>query len=141
MYDILYPIIEHYIGGKVNGIERNDEFVFFQTSLGQGGKIEKNILGNWDLKIDDEKVAEIEDVLFSIFCEARDQPPIDKYYKKLLSIRGGELNYRSNVLVEQLISSIEYLLLHPDIRINNPVSFGYFFIFDYKGAKQILVLN
>jgi hypothetical protein len=141
MYDILYPIIEHYIGGRVNMVKRIEDHVFFETSLGKDGRIEKNVLGNWDLSIDDEKVAEIEDTLFSIFCEAKDQPPIDKYYHKLLKIRGNELNYRSNVLVEQLISSIEYLLLHPDIKINNPVSFGYFFIFEYKGTKQIIVLN
>lgn len=141
MYDILYPIIEHYIGSKVNRVKRIEDDVFFKTSLGKDGRIQKNTLGNWDLSIEDEKVAEIEDTLFSIFCEAKNQPPIDKYYQKLLTIRGKELNYRSNVLVEQLISSIEYLLLHPDIKVSNPVSFGYFFIFEYKGIKQIIVLN
>jgi hypothetical protein len=141
MYDILYPIIEHYIGGRVNRVKRAEDLVFFETSLGKDGRIEKNTFGNWDLTVNEEKIAEIEDILFSIFCEAKDQPPIDNYYKKLISIRGRELNYRSNVLVEQLITSIEYLLLHPDVKINNPISFGCFFIFEHEGIKQIIVLN
>ena len=141
MYDILYPIIEHYIGIRVVGIERDEEIVQFKTLLGQGGKIERNPTGDWDLLIDEEKVAEIEDVLFSIFCEAKKQPPIDKYYKKLLKLKKKGRKYRSDVLVEQLLLSIEFLLLNAEVKINKPISLGEFFIFSLNGKKEIIVLN
>ena len=43
MNDILFPIIEHYIGTSVSGIRRDDELVLFKTSAGRGGRIEKNL--------------------------------------------------------------------------------------------------
>jgi hypothetical protein len=141
MQDILYPIIEHYIGTRVVRIKRDDDSVLFKTMLGQGGKIEKNIDGDWDLVIGEEKVGEIEDILFSIFCESKDQPPIEKYYKKLLQLKEEHLNYRSSLLVDQLVLSIEFLILNMEIELKNPVDVGPFYIFNYKGEKQILVLN
>jgi hypothetical protein len=139
--DILYPVIEHYIGATVSNIKREDESIFFKTQLGQGGIIHKNESGNWDLVIEDEKIAEIEDILFSVFCESRKQPPIDKYYKKLVEIKGKELNYRSGILVDQLITSIEVILLMGDIKLKSPITFGPFYAFDLDGEKQIIVLN
>lgn len=141
MYDILYPIIEHYIGVRVVGVEREREMVQFKTLLGQGGKIERNESGDWDLLVGEEKVAEIEDVLFSIFCESRKQPPIDKYYKKLLKLKKKGLKYRSDVLVDQLILSIEFLLLNGDVKLSKAVNIGEFFIFNMNGKKEIIVLN
>jgi hypothetical protein len=142
MIDILFPIIEHYAGITVSKIRRIDELVLFRTSLGQGGKIERNIEGDWDLVVDDEKVAEIEDILFSIFCESQDQPPIDKYYNKLLGLRNkGVLNYKSNILVDQLIISIEFLILNMDVELEDPISIGPFFTFNHNKTKHVLVLN
>jgi hypothetical protein len=109
--------------------------------LGQGGRIEKNIEGDWDLVIGEEKVCEIEDILFSIFCESKDQPPIEKYYKKLLQLKEKHLNHRSTLLVDLLILSIEFLILNMEIELKNPVNIGPFYIFSYKGEKQVLVLN
>ncbi len=142
MNDILFPIIEHYIGTKVSGIRRNDELVLFRTSNGQGGKIEKNLYGDWDLSVGDEKVCEIEDVLFSIFCESKDQPPIDKYYKKLLKLKsGGSLNYQSDILVDQLMLSIEFLIMNMDVQLENPIKIGSFLAFSHDGNKYVLGLN
>ena len=141
MQDILYPIIEHYIGAKVTRVERETENIFFTTLLGQGGKIEKNVLGDWDLVVDDEKVAEIEDVLFSTFCENDQLPPITKYYSKLVDLKSKHLNYRSNLLIEQLLSSVRYLVLNMDVELDRPMEFGPFFIFSHDGSKNILVLN
>jgi hypothetical protein len=141
MQDILYPIIEHYIGTRVARVKRDDESVLFKTMLGQGGRIEKNIEGDCDLVINEEKVGEIEDILFSIFCEAKDQPPIEKYYEKLLQLKEEHLNARSTLLVDQLLLSIEFLILNMEIELKNPVDIGPFYIFNYKGEKQILVLN
>lgn len=142
MYDIFFPIIEHYTGIRVSKVRRIDELILFKTALGQAGKIERNIEGDWDLLVDEEKVAEIEDVLFSIFCEPRDQPPIDKYYNELLRLkRRGVLNYKSNVLVDQLITSIEFLILHMDVQLEDSITMGPFFTFSHKGTKHVLVLN
>lgn len=142
MYDIFFPIIEHYTGIRVSKVRRIDELILFKTALGQAGKIERNIEGDWDLLVDEEKVAEIEDVLFSIFCEPRDQPPIDKYYNELLRLkRRGVLNYKSNVLVDQLITSIEFLILHMDVQLEDPIAMGPFFTFSHNGTKHVLVLN
>lgn len=141
MHDILYPVIEHYIGAGVSQIKRNKESVLFKTSLGQGGIIQKNDTGNWDLVIDDEKVAEIENILFSVFCESSKHPSIDKYYKKLIRLKKKELNYRSELLVDQLIESIEILLLIGDVKLKSPVNFGPFYIFNLDNKKQVLVLN
>lgn len=142
MNDILFPIIEHYTGIRVSRIKRSDELVLFKTSLGQGGKIERNIEGDWDLVIDDEKVAEIEDILFSVFCESKDQPPIDKYYNKLVGLKNkGVLNYKSNILVDQLIASIEFLILNMDVELEDPLAMGPFFTFNHNGTKHVLVLN
>ena len=141
MYDILYPIIEHYIGTKVTGVKREDEMVFFSTLLGQGGKIKKNSLGDWDLVIEDEKVAEIENSLFSTFCESESQPPIGKYYYKLMDLKSQHLNYRSNLLVSQILDSLEFLILNAEIKIDSPIEFGPFFAFSLDGEKNILVLN
>lgn len=141
MDDILYPIIEHYIGIKVAGVQREDDIVQFVTSIGQEGKIERNSTGDWDLSVEQEKVAEIEDILFSIFCESRKQPPIDRYYKRLLKLKKRGLNYRSKVLVEQLILSVEYLLLNSDVKLKNPLNIGPFYIFNFNNRKEIIVLN
>jgi len=141
MYDILYPIIEHYIGIRVVGVERDEEIVQFKTMLGQGGKIERNLSGDWDLLIEEEKVAEIEDVLFSIFCEAKKQPPIDVYYKKLLRVKKKKLNYRSSILVDQLIKSLEMLMLNMEVKLKNPITIGPYFVLKCLGKKEVIVLN
>jgi len=142
MNDILFPIIEHYIGTSVSGIRRNDELVLFKTSAGRGGRIEKNLDGDWDLLIGDEKVCEIEDVLFSIFCDYDDQPPIDKYYKKLLKIKSiGALNQRSNILVDQLMFSIEFLIMNMEVNLEEPIKIGPFLAFSHNGNKHVLGLN
>ena len=103
--------------------------------------IQKNDSGNWDLVVNDEKVAEIENILFSVFSEPDKHPPIDKYYKKLVRLKKKGLNYRSGLLVDQLIESIEILLLISDVKLKSPVSFGPFFIFSLDSKKQIIVLN
>lgn len=142
MNDILFPIIEHYIGTKVAGIRRDDELVLFRTNNGEGGKIEKNLYGDWDLSIEDEKVCEIEDVIFSIFSESKDQPPIDKYYKKLLKLKSEEtLNYQSNILVDQLMFSIEFLIMNMDVQLEDPIKMGPFLAFSHDGNKYVLGLN
>ena len=141
MEDILYPIIEHYIGAKVSKIKRSDIGILFITELGENGIIEKNVLGDWDLSINEEKVAEIEDILFSIFCEAKYQPPIDKYYKDLVGIKNAGLKYRSNLLVEQLIASLEYLVLTADVKLKSPINIGPFYAFSYNNRKEVIVLN
>jgi hypothetical protein len=142
MNDILFPIIEHYIGTKVAGIRRDDESVLFRTSSGKGGKIEKNLCGDWDLSIGDKKVCEIEDVLFSIFCESKDQPPIDKYYKKLLKLKSREtLNHQSDILVDQLMLSIEFLIMNMDVQLESPIKMGPFLAFSHEGNKYVLGLN
>lgn len=139
--DILYPIIEHYIGDGVAGVRREDESVSFMTIMGKDGRIEKNQGGDWDLLVEEEKVAEIEDSLFSIFCEARKQPPIDVYYKKLIKVKKKKLNYRSSILVDQLIKSLEMLILNMEVKLKNPLNLGPFFIFNSMGRKEVIVLN
>lgn len=142
MNDILFPIIEHYIGTSVSGIRRNDESVLFKTSSGKGGKIEKNLYGDWDLSLGDEKVCEIEDVLFSIFCDYAEQPPIDKYYKKLLKLKSTRaLNERSNILVDQIMFSIEFLIMNMEVNLERPIKIGYFLAFSHNGSKYVLGLN
>lgn len=139
--DILYPVIEHYIGASVSNVKRQKGEILFKTQLGQGGIIHKNEKGNWDLVIEDEKIAEIEDILFSVFCESKKHPPIDRYYKSLVELKGKELNYRSGVLVDQLITSIEFILLMGDVQLKSPVQFGPFLAFNLDNKKQIIVLN
>lgn len=142
MNDILFPIIEHYIGTSVSGVRRDDELVLFKTSTGRGGKIEKNLYGDWDLSVGDEKVCEIEDVLFSIFCDYVEQPPIDKYYKKLLKLKSTKtLNQRSDILVNQLMFSIEFLIMNMEVNLEGPVKIGPFMAFSHNGNKYVLGLN
>jgi hypothetical protein len=139
--DILYPIIEHYIGDGVAGVKRGHDEVSFLTIMGKDGRIEKNEEGDWDLLVEEEKVAEIEDSLFSIFCEAKKQPPIDVYYKKLLKVKRKKLNYRSSILVEQLVKSLEMLMLNMEVKLKNPIAIGPFLVFTSMGRKDIIVLN
>lgn len=139
--DILYPIIEHYIGDGVAGVKRETGSVYFMTIMGKDGRIEKNNGGDWDLLIENEKVAEIEDSLFSIFCDAKKQPPIDVYYKKLLRVKRKKLNYRSDILVDQLIKSLEMLILNMEVKLKNPLKVGPFLIFNSMGKKEVIVLN
>jgi len=119
--DILYPIIEHYIGDGVAGVKRGHDEVSFLTIMGKDGRIEKNEEGDWDLLVEEEKVAEIEDSLFSIFCEA--------------------INYRSSILVEQLVKSLEMLMLNMEVKLKNPIAIGPFLVFTSMGRKDIIVLN
>jgi len=139
--DILYPIIEHYIGDGVAGIRRGEGEVSFSTIMGKDGRIEKNEEGDWDLLVEEEKVAEIEDSLFSIFCEAKKQPPIDVYYKRLLKVKRKKLNYRSSILVEQLIKSLEMFMLNMEVKLKNPITIGPFLVFTSMGRKDVIVLN
>jgi hypothetical protein len=139
--DILYPIIEHYIGDGVAGVRRGEEAVLFHTVMGKDGRIEKNDGGDWDLLVEEEKVAEIEDGLFSIFCEAKKQPPIDVYYKKLLRVKKKKLNYRSSILVDQLIKSLEMLMLNMEVKLKNPITIGPYFVLKCLGKKEVIVLN
>ena len=141
MKDILYPIIEHYIGARVSNIKRSEDNIIFVTESGYEGVIEKNVSGDWDLSVNDEKIAEIEDILFSMFCEARDQPPIDNYYKDLIKLKTQGLRYRSSLLVDELLKSLEYLVLMADVQLNSPINIGPFYAFLFNGTKQIIVLN
>ena len=58
-----------------------------------------------------------------------------------LKLKKKGLKYRSDVLVEQLLLSIEFLLLNAEVKINKPISLGEFFIFSLNGKKEIIVLN
>ena len=51
------------------------------------------------------------------------------------------MNHKSDILVDQLITSIEFLILHMDVQLEDPIKIGPFFTFNHNGTKHVLVLN
>ena len=140
--DILTPVIEFFVGSDVIELERKEDHVEFITSWGYEGQLIKNVFGNWDIKIGDEVVYEIEEELYSILVPANKQRPAASYYSELKHLRESkELKHRSISLVNQIIFSLEFLILNANVILENPVEVSPFYIFNVDDKKFIIGLN
>ena len=138
--NILFPVIEYYLGYQIEEIELSGSIVSFLTKWGRG-ELQQNPLGVWEITIGPEKVAEIEDRDFKVIQESNRNIDLQRYYNELKELLSEKLSFRSGCLIKDIITSLEYLLVNENIKINEPINVGKFFLFSLENQKEIICLN
>lgn len=139
---ILIPVLEHFVGIKVFELTSGGDFLTFATALGGAGHMVQNDNGGWDIFVGREIVYEIESELFNTLVPSEGKLPVEIYYKRLRNLIDIGLKYRSLILVDQIIKTLEYFILNTDVKINDPITIGNSMVYTTKdNTKNIICLN
>ena len=138
--DILFPVIEYYLGHKIEYMEKDESSVYFVTEIGRG-EIIQNILGNWDIYIEGEKIEEIENCVYEMVSPSVPNTDTQKYYNDLKTLLNVGLTNRSKRLIQDIMGSLEYLLLNENVVIRTPLVVDKYFLFTLDKRKEIVCLN
>jgi len=138
--DILYPVIEYYLGIRVLAISRGDAYVHFRSSKGYG-ELKENLNGNWELFLEDELVGNIESCLFKTLVEEKYQPDIATFYKNMKGLLDEDLSLHSRKFVSAVLDSLDYIILNSEINLNTPIIIKGFLVYPLLGKKSLICLN
>jgi hypothetical protein len=138
--NILFPVIEYYLGCHIDHIEKNDDTIFFWSNRGTG-ELQQNVYGDWEVYMEGEKVEEIEDKVFQLILPSDSNSDPQSYYEELSNLLKENLAHRSRCLIKDIMASIELLVLDKRIIIKKPIEIRNSFIFMLDGKKQIVCLN
>ena len=139
---VIIPVIEYYLGFKIESLDNIDSIFLFYSENGNG-VVYQNYIGNWELYIGDVKISEIENIVFNTIMECSETCDVQKYYNKLTLLLKEDLNDQSNTLIKDVKRSLEYFVIREDVKItgNAFLNMGDSFIFSIDGKKQIACLN
>jgi hypothetical protein len=141
--DLMYSALDHFLGTDTPVIIfRVDLGISFETILGNQGLVIPNNEGNWDILINNDKVYEIENEVYSIITHEGNSPSIDEYMTKLKNLSRSHIKEKSKTFVDMTKSGIEFLAVHGKIELNQDIKFGPFFLcHDLLGEKRTIILN
>lgn len=138
--DILYPVLEYYLHAKIIGVKREESCVHFVSSIGEG-EMRESSSGNWDIFVSDENMGMIEKEVFDLLTTPENQPDLVSYYENMKELSTRRLNHTSKSLVKDIIKSVEFLIMNVDVKLENGVAVGPFFVYSHKGEKKTICLN
>jgi hypothetical protein len=141
--DLMYSALDYFLGSDTPvRIFRDDLGISFETALGNQGLVIPNELGDWDIFINDNKVYEIENEVYTIITHEGNSPSIDEYMTKLKTLSESSLKEKSRAFVNMTKSGIEFLAVHGKIDLKQDIKFGPFFVYrDRLGTKRTIILN
>jgi hypothetical protein len=141
--DLMYSALDHFLETDTPVLIFRDPLgVSFETALGGQGLVIPNLEGNWDIFLNDEKIYEIEDEVYSIITHEGNAPSIDDYMKKLKSLSGTSLKDESRKFVDMTRSGIVFLALQGKINLKSDFVYGPFSVHtNPSGEKTIIILN
>lgn len=141
--DLMFSALDHFLEDDTPVlIFRDDLGVSFETELGNFGLVIPNEQGNWDILINNSKIYEIENEVYSIITHEGNAPAIDEYMKSLKELISSPIKERSKEFVKMTKDGITILATIGKIDLGESFSYGPFFIFvDKHGNKSRIILN
>ena len=138
--DILYPVLEYYLGAPIIGVKREESCVHFTSTIGEG-EMRESANGNWNIFVSETNKGTIEKEVFELLTTPENQPDLVSYYENMKRLSARRLNRRSKSLVKDIIKSVEYLIMNVDVKLDSGVRVGSFFIYTQRGEKKTICLN
>lgn len=141
--DLMYSALDHFLETDTPvRIFRDEMGISFETALGSYGLVIPNEGGNWDIFLNDEKIYEIENEVYSIITHEGNAPSIDEYMRRLKDLSIVPLKRESKKFVEMTRSGIEFLAVQGKIDLKQSFTYGPFMVFrDSSGQKRSIILN
>lgn len=142
--DLMYSALDHFLGTDTPvRIFRDDLGISFETALGNQGLVIPNIEGNWDIFLNDNKVYEIENEVYSIITHEGNAPSIDEYMVRLKNLSETSLKEESKKFVDMTRSGIGFLAIQGKIDLKSDFVYGPFSVYRdvISGEKRIIILN
>ena len=141
--DLMYSALDHFLGDDAPvRIFRDELGISFVTALGNYGLVIPNEEGNWDIMVNDSKVYEIENEVYSIITHEGNALPLDEYMEKLRMLSSSSIKEKSKIFVRMTKEGIEFLALQGKVNIEGSFSYGPFFIFGgLPGPKSRIIMN
>ena len=141
--DLMFSALDHFLeSDSPVRIFRDDLGVSFETALGNYGLVIPNESGNWDILVNDSKIYEIENEVYSIITHEGNAPSIDEYMNQLKKLISSPIKERSKEFVKMTRDGIKVLAAIGKIQLEESFSHGPFFIFvDKQGNKRRIILN
>ena len=141
--DLMFSALHHFLDEDAPvRIFRDDLGVSFETELGNYGLVIPNEGGNWDILLNDSKIYEIENEVYSIITHEGNAPEIDEYMRILKTLISSPIKEQSKEFVKMTREGIAILATLGKINLKESFSYGPFFIFvDSQGNKSRIILN
>jgi hypothetical protein len=141
--DLMYSALDHFLGTDAPvRIFRDELGISFETALGNHGLVIPNEVGNWDIFVNEAKVYEIENEVYSIITHEGNAPSLDEYMSRLKKLSNIPLKEESMKFVNMTKSGIEFLAVHGKVELKEDIKYGPFYIYHDKfGQKRTIILN
>lgn len=141
--DLMFSALDHFLGtDSPVRIFRDDLGISFETALGNYGLVIPNEEGNWDILVNDLKIYEIENEVYSIITHEGNAPSVNEYMKCLKSLISSQIKEQSKEFVKMTREGLVILATMGKIDLGESFSYGPFFIFiDKQGNKRRIILN
>lgn len=141
--DLMYSALDHFLGtDSPVRIFRDDIGISFETVLGNYGLVIPNEEGNWDIMINDSKVYEIENEVYSIITHEGNAPSIDEYMEKLKDLSLSDLKEESKKFIRMTREGIALLAAQGKIELEVSFKYGPFLFYkNREGFKNRIILN
>jgi hypothetical protein len=141
--DLAFLAIDSFIGEDSPSLMEKDKgFIYFETVLGNKGKVQQNSLKSWDVYLNDQIVYSIENQVFGILYNSENAPEINEYTSKLKEVYESELQEKSKVFVGWIIEGIMKMVLSGKLEINQDLQHGPFvFLKNNNFGDQNIILN
>jgi hypothetical protein len=141
--DLMFSALDHFLGTDTPvRIFRDDLGVSFETELGNHGLVIPNEGGNWDILVNDSKIYEIENEVYSIITHEGNAPAINEYMRQLKDLISSPIKERSKEFVKMTRDGIKVLAAIGKIDLGESFSHGPFFVFiDKQGNKNRIIMN
>lgn len=141
--DLMFSALDHFLGDDTPvRIFRDDLGVSFETELGNHGLVIPNEGGNWDVLVNDSKIYEIENEVYSIITHEGNAPTIGEYMNRLVSLISSPIKERSKEFVRMTRDGIKVLAAIGKIDLGESFTYGPFFVYiDKYGNKSRIIMN
>ena len=141
--DLMFSALDHFLEtDSPVRIFRDDLGVSFETELGNYGLVIPNKDGNWDILVNNSKIYEIENEVYSIITHEGNAPSIDEYMKCLKTLISSPIKEQSKEFVRMTREGLVILATMGKVDLGESFSYGPFFVFiDKQGSKNIIIMN
>jgi hypothetical protein len=141
--DLMFSALDHFLETDTPArIFRDDLGVSFETELGNYGLVIPNKDGNWDILVNNSKIYEIENEVYSIITHEGNAPSIDEYMKCLKTLISSPIKEQSKEFVRMTREGLVILATMGKVDLGENFSYGPFFVFiDKQGSKNIIIMN
>ena len=141
--DLMFSALDHFLETDTPArIFRDDLGVSFETELGNYGLVIPNKDGNWDILVNNSKIYEIENEVYSIITHEGNAPSIDEYMKCLKTLISSPIKEQSKEFVRMTREGLVILATMGKVDLGESFSYGPFFVFiDKQGSKNLIIMN